>query len=109
MRFGMDEALGPVAYAEERSRFLPAALASESARLLAPGTAQAIDGAVARVLGEAEQRARAILETNRALLDRAAETLIAQETLDEAALSVRAAGLRLPASGEAPRRTSLAA
>ena len=109
MRFGMDEALGPVAYAEERSRFLPAALASESARLLAPGTAQAIDGAVARVLGEAEQRARAILETNRALLDRAAETLIAQETLDEAALSVLAAGLRLPASGEAPRRTSLAA
>ena len=109
MRFGMDEALGPVAYAEERSRFLPAALASESARLLAPGTAQAIDGAVARVLGEAEQRARAILEHNRALLDRAAETLIAQETLDEAALSVLAAGLRLPASGEAPRRTSLAA
>ena len=109
MRFGMDEALGPVAYAEERSRFLPAALAAESARLLAPGTAQAIDGAVARVLGEAEQRARAILEHNRALLDRAAETLIAQETLDEAALSVLAAGLRLPASGEAPRRTSLAA
>ena len=109
MRFGMDDALGPVAYAEERPRFLPMPLAPESTRLLAPGTAQAIDAAVGRVLGEAERRARAILEHNRVLLDRAAEALIQQETLDEAALAVLAAGLRLPGAAEVPRREGLAA
>jgi cell division protease FtsH len=109
MRFGMDEALGPVAYAEEPSRFLPATLQPGAGRALAPGTAQAIDAAVARVLGEAERRARTILEYNRPLLDRAAEALIQQETLDEAALATLAAGLRLPVSPEGQRRQGVAA
>jgi cell division protease FtsH len=97
MRYGMDEGIGPVAYADERPRFLAPQLDGTVPRALGPQTAQAIDAAVRRLLDSAGRRAHEILATNRALLDRAAAALLEHETLDEAELTALTAGLRLPA------------
>jgi cell division protease FtsH len=97
MRYGMDDDIGPVAYAGEAPRFLQTPFASEAARAIGPQTAQAIDAAVRRVLDAAGARARDVLALNRALLDRAVALLLEHETLDEAALAPLAAELRAPA------------
>lgn len=47
-------------------------------------TAELIDAEVARLLGEAAERAKAVIESNREALDRLAEKLLEKETLDEA-------------------------
>ncbi len=78
-RFGMGATLGPVTYESEPTTFLGQAYGSR--RLYGEETAREIDVAV-RALVEAQfQRARAILSTNRALLDEAARKLLATETL----------------------------
>ncbi|WP_284616294.1 ATP-dependent zinc metalloprotease FtsH [Aquabacterium humicola] len=96
MRYGMDDELGPVAYADERPRFLPLPLDAGTSPGLGPQTAQAIDAAVRRLIEAAGAQAREVLELNRALLDRAAAALLERETLDEAELAALAAGLRAP-------------
>jgi ATP-dependent Zn protease len=68
---------------------------------MSPETAQRIDAAVQGLLRAAQDRATAILEANRATLDRCAEELLAHETLDEAALRALTTGLKAPAV-EAP-------
>jgi len=78
-RFGMGATLGPVTYESEPTTFLGQAYGSR--RLYGEETAREIDVAV-RALVEAQfQRARAILSTNRALLDEAARKLLVTETL----------------------------
>ena len=101
MRYGMDDAIGPVAYTDQAPRFLQAPFGTEAPRAVGPETAQAIDAAVRRVLDEAGGRARDVLALNRALLDRAVGLLLEHETLDEVDLAPLAAELSVP--GGAPR------
>ena len=99
MRYGMDDQIGQVAYADERPRFLAPSFEATSSRAVGPETAQAIDAAVRRVLEDAGRMASDILALNRGLLDRAAAALLAHETLDEADLAaLTAGGLCLPAA-----------
>jgi len=78
-RFGMGAALGPVTYQTEPSSFLGQAFGSQ--RLYGEETAREIDVAVRGIIEAQFQRARALLATNRALLDEAARVLLAKETL----------------------------
>jgi cell division protease FtsH len=78
-RFGMGAALGPVAYQTEPSSFFGQAFGSQ--RLYGEETAREIDVAVRGIIEAQFQRARALLATNRALLDEAARVLLAKETL----------------------------
>jgi cell division protease FtsH len=96
MRYGMDDAIGPVAYTDPAPRFLQAPFGTEAPRAVGPETAQAIDAAVRRVLDEAGGRARDVLALNRALLDRAVALLLEHETLDEVDLAPLAAELSVP-------------
>jgi cell division protease FtsH len=104
LRFGMDEAVGPVVYADappsmlvplEGHRPYSAAAAVNTS----PETAQRIDDAVRRLVQQALARAVQLLRERRPVLDRCVRALIAQETLDEEALRVLvgAAGEGTPA------------
>jgi cell division protease FtsH len=89
LRFGMDEALGPVSFADHAPLFqLPA---SEGGLMpmngVSPLTAEKIDGAVRGLLDEAMARATTLLREGRTTLDRCIQELIAQETLDESQLT----------------------
>jgi cell division protease FtsH len=93
-QYGMEKALGPIAYEEARRGFLAEQLGPQ--RRYAEETAREIDSAIrARVQG-ALARARDILERNRRVLERASERLLAEETLEGAALEEALAEARLP-------------
>jgi cell division protease FtsH len=83
LRYGMSEALGNVVYDRERSPFLPPNTPVPQERPYSEETAQAVDGAVRVLIDRAFAAALAILEENRALLDRTAAELLASETLGE--------------------------
>ena len=80
-RFGMGGALGPVAWDTETGHFLGAPGAYWRPRGYSEATARDIDDAIRRLLGEALERAIAILRTNRDALDEGAENLLAHEML----------------------------
>ncbi len=83
-RYGMVEGLGYVAWEVDRSPFLqPAPGQSVSERRYSEETAREIDLAVRRIVEECFERACAILEANREVLDRCARRLLETETLDE--------------------------
>ncbi|MCW5751124.1 MAG: ATP-dependent zinc metalloprotease FtsH [Alphaproteobacteria bacterium] len=94
-RYGMDEALGNVAYDEEASPYLnlPAGLPQGVPRF-GPDTARMIDEAVKRITDQAFARAGAILAANRLLLVEAAERLLVQETLERDGLEALRGRLR---------------
>jgi len=81
-RFGMDEALGPVAYDTDGGTLLDQPGNFWRPRPFAPETAREIDQAVRRLLGEALERAVSILRRNRAQLEAGAEQLLLHETLE---------------------------
>ena len=83
-RFGIGEALGPVTYETEPTSFLGQAYGSQ--RLYSEETAREIDVAVRGLVEGQFQQARAILAANRAFLDEAAATLLANESLAGAQL-----------------------
>ena len=83
-RFGMGRELGPVTYETEPTPFLGQAYRSQ--RLYGEETAREIDVAVRSIVEAQFERARATLAANRALLDDAARTLLANETLAGAQL-----------------------
>ncbi|HEX7383641.1 MAG TPA: ATP-dependent zinc metalloprotease FtsH [Burkholderiaceae bacterium] len=99
VRYGMDERLGPVAYAEERPAFLapPDGLATLSARF-GPETAQRIDGAVRELVQHSLDRAREILTRHQGVLDRCARALLERETLEEDEIAALTGELREPRS-----------
>ncbi len=95
-RYGMDEALGYVAFEPQRQQMLdlPAGLLPHQSQA-AQATLQRIDDAIRGIVMGGFERATAILATNRAVLERGARALLAQETLDEAAIRGLAKDLAL--------------
>ena len=87
MRYGMDEGLGYVAFDPLRAHMLdlPDALVPR-APAVAQDTQRRIDEAVRGIVMEGFQRASNILAANRPVLERGAQALLEQETLDEAAI-----------------------
>ncbi|MBS2132109.1 ATP-dependent zinc metalloprotease FtsH (plasmid) [Burkholderia thailandensis] len=96
VRFGMDPKLGQVTYEPETSSALGMPTGSDwQPRQYGEQTATAIDTAVRELIETAFRRASSILQANRALLDEAAQDLLAKETLsgdDLQALAGRVGG-----------------
>lgn len=86
LRFGMDDSLGPVAWARDRSAFLPEPLsapATPSAEGSGQRTAQQADDAVRQLIDQALQRARVWLDKHREVIDAGVSRLLERETLSE--------------------------
>jgi cell division protease FtsH len=83
LRYGMSEALGNVAYDRDRSPFLQPNFPVPQERSYGEATAHAVDRAVRELVDQAFAQASAVLQQNRALLDRTAAALLATETLGE--------------------------
>jgi cell division protease FtsH len=82
MRYGMNETLGQVAYETERQVLLPQPDAyAPLPRSYSERTAWQIDEAVRQSVNKAFDKALAILQSNRNLLDVTAAELLAKETL----------------------------
>ena len=80
-RFGMSDRLGPVALGRQSGNvFLGRDLASD--RDFSDETAATIDEEVGKLVTQAYDRAKSVLETNRSILDQLAEILIEKETVD---------------------------
>jgi cell division protease FtsH len=80
--FGLSPVLGPVGYQPARSPFLPDASSQTPRGPYSEQTQRQVDQEVARLLGEAEDRAVNLLKRHRAALDRLASVLVEQETVD---------------------------
>ncbi|GEJ56716.1 ATP-dependent zinc metalloprotease FtsH [Anaeromyxobacter diazotrophicus] len=96
-RFGMGGTLGPVSYEREPQTYLGQPFGRE--RLYAEATAREIDVAVRGLVEGQLERAREVLTANRALLEEAARTLLAKESLAGAELEAvlgRVARLPVP-------------
>src|SRR5262249_31524701 len=83
-RFGMGGELGPVTYETEPTPYLGQPYRSQP--LYGEETAREIDVAVRSIVEAQFERARAILAANRAVLEDAARTLLANEPLAGAEL-----------------------
>jgi cell division protease FtsH len=80
-RYGMSERLGPVALGRQQNNmFMGRDIASE--RDYSDETAATIDDEERNLVDQAYRRAKQVLTTNRALLDRLAALLIEKETVD---------------------------
>jgi len=83
-RFGMAPEVGPVAYEGEAAPFLtPVPGAMAAGHWYSDATAAKMDAAILGIISACLERARAILEDNRALLDETARKLLESETLGE--------------------------
>jgi cell division protease FtsH len=96
-RFGMSDAIGPVAVIPQDGQgpFLPGA--SE----VSPETQRLVDEEVRRLIEQCESETRELLEQNRDKLDSLAHALLDHETLDQAD-AYEAAGLTVPPQVPAP-------
>jgi cell division protease FtsH len=101
MRYGMDESLGYIAYEAQRPPFLDVPALASGGCPRSPETQARIDEAVRRIVMDAFERACAILQQHRALLERCARELLQRETLDEAQLRALTAELRPAAQAPA--------
>jgi len=82
-RFAMEPKLGHAVYDSEPQSFLGPVPAGLHSRSYSEETARQIDHAIREILERAYQRARAVLEQNRSVLDEGAKLLLEKETLDE--------------------------
>ncbi|HEY0705396.1 MAG TPA: ATP-dependent zinc metalloprotease FtsH [Polyangia bacterium] len=81
--WGMSPRIGPLHLGHDgEDHFVGRELAFGHQRAYSDETAHVIDAEVRRILAEAEARARALLEQSRPQVDRVAQTLLKQETLD---------------------------
>ncbi|WOF44970.1 ATP-dependent zinc metalloprotease FtsH [Sphingopyxis indica] len=94
VRFGMTAELGQVAYEPETGSFLVGQTPAWRPKNYGDGTAEAIDEAVRKLIDQAFQAARAVLERNRDLLETSAKELLAKETLVADDLRLLATRLR---------------
>jgi cell division protease FtsH len=86
-RYGMVKSLGHLAYDQERAPLL-GGFQPPAPREYSEETAREIDVAVREIVDAAHAKARAILERDRAILERGAKQLLEKETLAEAELAV---------------------
>ena len=87
MSWGMSDKLGPVSYKlADDDPFLGREMHQQ--RQFSEHTMEVIDGEVARILREASDRAHALLQQNRGLLEKLSAALIEREALDEAEIAV---------------------
>jgi cell division protease FtsH len=94
-RWGMSEKLGPLVYGKkEELVFLGKELGEQ--RDYSEAIAQDIDAEVRRIVAEAHETARRVLEENREKLDRIANMLIEIEALDQAEFEAAWNGEELP-------------
>ena len=96
MRYGMYEKLGHVAYESERATFLGVPAEPMRGRDFSEETAREIDRAVREFVEAAFEKALAILNAHRDVLERGARALLEKETLVEEDLKTLRA--RLPAA-----------
>jgi cell division protease FtsH len=102
MRYGMDEGLGYVTYAENAPRFLEIQGGAPYRGCEAsPETAQQIDAAVRGIVHGAFDSATTLLRDNRDTLDRCAKALLERETLEEAEILQLTGDLRKGAAAPA--------
>src|SRR6185312_7618359 len=101
VRYGMEEALGPVSYDSERPAFLSGAPspAGWHERSYSDATARAIDQAVQRIVERNFAATVGILTREREALQRSAKLLLEKETLDESDLRQWQAALGRAATG----------
>jgi len=85
-RYGMVESLGYVTYEAQRQPFLDVPGLQSGGWQPSQDTQQHIDGAVRQIVMTGFDRATALLEEKRDLLERCARELLKRETLDEQAL-----------------------
>lgn len=85
-RYGMDEDLGYVAYDSQRPRFLDTPELVSGGCQVAESTQSRIDAAIRNIVMGVFQRTYQLLEDNREVLERCAQSLLQHETLDEAAI-----------------------
>jgi cell division protease FtsH len=101
-RWGMSDEIGPMDVRDsEEHPFLGRAMAQP--RAFSDQTAKAVDDAVQRLLVEADERARDIIRTHRAGLERLIAALKEKETLDRAAIEDC---LGAPTHAEKPARAA---
>ena len=94
-QFGMSEAIGPIAVGDrEQQIFLGREIMQRHE--VSEKTAELVDAEIKRVLDEALNRARSILETEMALLHQMAAALLDRETLDREEVEALAAGREMP-------------
>jgi len=96
MRYAMVQALGPVAYEEERPPFLGGPL-PQGHREYSEATAREIDVAVRDIVAATYQKSLAILKRNRVSLEAWAQKLLEKETLAEVELDELRKAVVLPA------------
>jgi cell division protease FtsH len=101
MRYGMDEALGCVSYDSPHPAWISVPEEMGVRVSLAESTQKTIDEAVHRTVMQGFEQALSILTQHRALLERCAQALLAQETLDAVALADLTAELRSPQASQA--------
>ena len=89
--YGMSEKVGPLSLGHDD----PNAFFGGAASKISGATAQIIDEEVSRLLAEAHERARVILEAHRDLLDRLSELLLVTETVDGDDLKAFAEGTKV--------------
>jgi cell division protease FtsH len=94
-RFGMSDVIGLMAVGDsEQEVFLGREIGHR--REVSEHTQQQVDQEVKRILDEAHQRARGVLEVNRELLESIATALLERETLDRQEIDALARGEALP-------------
>ncbi len=103
-RYGMDEAIGYVSWEPQRHAMMDLPGFESGGCPRSPQTQQHIDTTVRGIVMDCFARTTALLQRNRAVLDRSARELLTRETLDETALRELTADLRqdpTPASNPA--------
>jgi cell division protease FtsH len=102
-RFGMSEELGMMAVGDaDHEIFLGREIVQR--REISEHTSQIVDREIRRIVGEAYDRARELLDGERDLLDRLAEALLERETLGRDDVDALADGRLLPAMEVEPER-----
>ena len=99
--YGMSEVIGPLGLSERRNRFLGDEMASLMERSYSERTAEVVDGEIKRLVSEALDRARAVIEERREVLEAIAVHLLEHEVIDKDTLYEIAGAPILGAGGAA--------
>jgi cell division protease FtsH len=90
--FGMSTRLGPIGFSDDSPRYLGGGGQQATSRPYAEDTQRVIDEEVERLLHEADERARSLLETHREALDKVVALLLEKESIDGAEVEAAVGG-----------------